>query len=84
MRQTMRALLLAAVVAGLTGPLTAYADPVFPQPGVTVLSAHRPPQKFIGVLSAPQPSRPVKFIGPYPLHNGLLPNGLMPNPPTYG
>ena len=83
MRQTMRTLLLAAAIAGLTGPLTAYAQPDTSR-GVAVLSAHRPAQKFIGVLSAPRSSQPVKFIGPYPLHNGLLPNGLMPNPPTYG
>ena len=25
-----------------------------------------------------------RFIGPYELHDGLLPNGLTPNPPTYG
>ena len=25
-----------------------------------------------------------RFIGPYKLHDGLLPNGLTPNPPTYG
>jgi hypothetical protein len=82
----MRMLLLAAAVAA-TGPLTAYAAPrtvqlsqssapVFHQPdasqGVTVLS----------VRPADQPA--LKFIGPYPLHNGLLPNGLTPNPPTYG
>jgi hypothetical protein len=82
----MRMLLLAAAVA-VTGPLTAYAAPravqlnqsnapVIHQPdasqGVTVLS----------VRSAHRPA--LKFIGRYPLHNGLLPNGLTPNPPTYG
>ena len=25
-----------------------------------------------------------RFIGPYKLHDGLLPNGLTPNSPTYG
>ena len=25
-----------------------------------------------------------QFIGRSKLHNGLLPNGLLPNPPTYG
>ena len=25
-----------------------------------------------------------RFIGTSELHDGLLPNGLMPNPPTYG
>ena len=87
----MRMLLLAAAVPMLAGPLTARADPgamqfsqssapVFPQPDafapvVPVRPAHRPPL---------MPARPEQFIGNYPLHNGLLPNGLAPNPPTYG
>ena len=25
-----------------------------------------------------------RFIGPYELHDGVLPNGLTPNPPTSG
>jgi hypothetical protein len=29
-------------------------------------------------------ARPPQFVGPYQLHNGLLPNKLTPNPPTYG
>jgi hypothetical protein len=84
-------LLLAAAVAMLTGPLTARGDPramqfsqssapVFPQPDafarvVPVRPADRPPLI---------PAEPEQFIGNYPLHNGLLPNGLTPNPPTYG
>ena len=87
----MRMLLLAAAVAMLSGPPTAYGDlraiqfsqssaPVFPQPDafawvVPVRPAHRPP---------PMPVEPKRFIGNYPLHNGLLPNGLTPNPPTFG
>jgi hypothetical protein len=34
-----------------------------------------------------EPSRRLnqpQFIGPSQLHNGLLPNGLTPNPPSYG
>ena len=27
---------------------------------------------------------PPRFIGPYEVRHGLLPNGLMPNPFTYG
>jgi hypothetical protein len=84
----MRMLLLAAAVA-VTGPLTAYAAPrtvqlsqssapVFHQPdasqGVTVLSV-RPADTGAGNS---------EFIGPYSVHDGLLPNGLTPNPPTYG
>ena len=33
--------------------------------------------------AAGQPLRP-RFIGPFELHHGLLPNGLTPNPFTYG
>ena len=32
----------------------------------------------------PAQLQPSQFIGPYELHDGLLPNGLTPNPPTYG
>ena len=87
----MRMLLLAAAVAMLTGPLTAYGDPramelsqssapVFPQPDafarvVPVRPAFRPP---------PIQAVPEQFIGTYPLHNGLLPNGLTPDSPTVG
>lgn len=35
------------------------------------------------ILPAAQPSRP-RHIGPYVVRHGLLPNGLMPNPFTYG
>ena len=84
-------MLLVAAAAMLTGPLTACGDPgamyfsqssapVFPEADafvrvVPVRPAHRPP---------PIPAEPEQFIGNYPLHNGLLPNGLTPNPPTYG
>ena len=87
----MKTLLLAAAVAMLTGPLTAYGDPrgmefsqssapVFPQPDafaevVPLSPAHRP---------TPIPAGPEQFIGNYPLHNGLLPNGLTPDSPTVG
>jgi hypothetical protein len=35
---------------------------------------------------SPMPAQSVEpqFIGRYRLDNGLLPNGLAPNPPTYG
>jgi hypothetical protein len=33
---------------------------------------------------APVPAQSEQSISPYPLHNGLLPNGLMPNSPTFG
>jgi hypothetical protein len=87
----MRMLLFAAAVAMVTGALPAYADPramqssqsstsIFPQTDtfarvVSIRPVHRP---------SPIPAEPEQFIGTYPLHNGLLPNGLTPNPPTYG
>jgi len=36
------------------------------------------PSPVPGQVDAP------RFVGPYQLHDGLLPNGLTPNPPTYG
>lgn len=87
----MRMLLLAATVAMLTGSLPAYGHPrdmelsqsnalVIPQPDafarvVPVRPALRP---------TPIQAVPEQFIGTYPLHDGLLPNDLTPNPPTYG
>jgi hypothetical protein len=79
----MRMLLLAAAVA-VTGPLTAYAAPSAVQ--LSAPAFHRPDaSQGVAILSVGSAHRPaLKFIGRYPLHNGLLPNGLTPNPPTYG
>jgi hypothetical protein len=87
----MRMLLPAAAVAMLTGALTACGDPramqfsqssapVFPQPDAFArVVPVRPTLRPLPILAEPE-----QFLGTYPLHNGLLPNGLTPNPPTYG
>ena len=87
----MRMLLLAAAVAMLTGPLTAYGDTgavEFSQSGAPAFPQSDGFARVVPVRPALQPplipAVREQFIGTYPLHNGLLPNGLTPNPPTYG
>ena len=85
----MKMVLLAATLAMLTAaPLAAYADAA--QSNKSTLSrADASDSYFVAPLVqrpslVPAPPHAPRFIGPYELHDGLLPNGLTPNPPTYG
>ena len=86
----MKMVLLAATLAMLTAaPLAAYADKGAAQLNKSTLSrADASDSYFVAPLvqTSLVPALPhvPRFIGPYELHDGLLPNGLTPNPPTYG
>jgi hypothetical protein len=83
----MKTILIAATLAMLTAtPLVAYAGmaqsnkPLF-QPQVS--DSYETPLVQRPLL-APAPMHAPRFIGTYQLHDGLLPNGLLPNSPTFG
>ena len=63
------------VTSASAGEPTRAGDVALACPGTTLPS---------GIcLPAGQSARP-RFIGPYEVRHGLLPNGLTPNPFTYG
>jgi hypothetical protein len=82
----MKTTIIAATLAMLVGaPLVASAADSVPETNTAVVAAYRiKTQPPAGHMRAQEPSVPPQFIGPFELHNGLLPNGLMPNPFNYG
>ena len=77
--------LVAALAMAATLPLfasTAQATPVADEAAVTA-ARQTMPQRDDSRPALEMLVRP-RFIGPYEVRHGLLPNGLMPNPFTYG
>ena len=81
MKTTVFAAALALVIGA---PLVASATEGVPAATRTVMTSQEAsPQQGGNIPTVGQPVRP-RFVGPYQLHHGLLPNGLAPNPFTYG
>lgn len=87
----MRSLQLGIAMAMLiTAPMAAYAKAGATQSNrsseTILIETDTPAVPAVLAPSAVggQQMQAPRFIGPYELHNGLLPNGLLPNPPTYG
>jgi hypothetical protein len=82
----MRITVIAATLAMLvSAPLVASAADGVSGTNTAVVTARRPTtQQPVGYTRPPEwPIRP-QFVGPFELHHGLLPNGLMPVPFNYG
>jgi hypothetical protein len=82
----MKITVVATTLAMLVGaPLVASAADGVARTNSAVVTACRPTtQQPCGYMRASEtPARP-QFVGPFELHHGLLPNGLMPNPFNYG
>jgi hypothetical protein len=82
----MKATLLAATLGLLVGaPLMASASERAPVTNSAVtLACHETTQQLYACMPAARQSARPRFVGPYELHHGLLPNGLAPNPFNYG
>ena len=82
----MKTTVLAATLALLVGaPLVASATERVPaSTRATVFICRGTTQYLSGCVPAAGQSARPRFIGPYEVRHGLLPNGLTPNPFTYG
>ena len=82
----MKTTLVAATLALLAGvPLAASASEAIPSTsGTTLFVCYQTAQPPVGCVPAAGEAVRRRFIGPFELHHGLLPNGLTPNPFTYG
>jgi hypothetical protein len=82
----MKTTLIAATLSFLLGiPLVASASENVPGTNSTAVTIDRPAvQQLSGDVRAQKPPVQPQFVGPFELHDGLLPNGLMPNRFNYG
>jgi len=82
----MKTTLLGATVALLVGaPLVALASETVPgTDSATVFVCHGTTQYLSGCVPEARQSVQPRFVGPYEVRHGLLPNGLRPNSFNYG
>lgn len=82
----MKTTILAATLALLVGaPLVASASETVPSTnGTPLFVCYQTAQPPVGCVPAVGQAVRRRLIGPFELHHGLLPNGLAPNPLTYG
>jgi len=82
----MKTTVVAATLALLVGaPLVASASETVPSTNsATLFACYGTMQQPGGCVPAMGQAVRPRFIGPFEVHHGLLPNGLRPNPFTYG
>jgi hypothetical protein len=81
----MKTTILVATLALLAGaPLAASASTNVPGANSTAVTDGQVTRLQRGDSPAGEQSAQPQLIGPYEVHHGLLPNGIQPNPFTYG
>jgi hypothetical protein len=82
MRTTLLATVLAVAATASMPTLAARPDGASARPAVS--DRYEMARQHDNIGSTQGRPDQAQFVGPFQLHDGLLPNGIMPNPPTYG